>query len=134
VRDHFPLAAVVMHHDITALKRAEEDRHRFSAAMEAFPDGIRFVDREQMRIIHANEAACRMHEMKLEQVLALNPWEVSKMTRAELESLYDRLIAAAGSDETQLSLLSLRNRDGSRCGAAHCASADGGRSLPWIAT
>jgi diguanylate cyclase (GGDEF)-like protein/PAS domain S-box-containing protein len=109
VRDHFPMAAVVMHNDITARKRAEEDLHRFSAAMEASPDGIRFVDRAEMRIVHANEAACRMHQMDREQVLALKPWEVKNMTRAELESAYDRLIAAAGSEETKVSYLSLGN-------------------------
>ncbi len=109
VRNHFPMAAVVMHQDITARKRAEADLSRFSAAMEASPDGIRFIDREQMRIIHANEAACRMHQMEREEVLALKPWEVKNMTRAELESVYDRLIAAEGFDETQVSLLSLGN-------------------------
>jgi diguanylate cyclase (GGDEF)-like protein/PAS domain S-box-containing protein len=107
VRDHFPMAALVMHHDITARKRAEEDLYRFSAAMEASSDGIRFIDRAQMRIIHVNEAACRMHQMPREQVLALKPWEVCNVTRAELESVYDRLIAAEGSEDAQVSLLSL---------------------------
>jgi diguanylate cyclase (GGDEF)-like protein/PAS domain S-box-containing protein len=109
VRDHFPMAAVVMHHDITDRKRAEEDMYRFSAAMEASLDGIRFIDRAQMRIIHVNEAACRMHRMEREQVLALRPWDVCKTTRAELESAYDRLIAASGSEDTKVSLLSLGN-------------------------
>jgi diguanylate cyclase (GGDEF)-like protein len=109
VRDHFPMAAVVMHHDITVRKRAEADMHRFAAAMEASLDGIRFIDRAQMRIIHVNEASCRMHQMAREQVLALKPWEVCKMTRTELESAYDRLIAQAGSEDSNVSLLSLGN-------------------------
>jgi diguanylate cyclase (GGDEF)-like protein/PAS domain S-box-containing protein len=109
VHDHFPIAAVVMHHEITARKRAEEDLHRFSAAMEACPDGIRFIDRAQMRIIHVNEAACRMHQMTREQVLAIKPWEVAEITREELEAVYDRLIAAAGSEESHVALRKLGN-------------------------
>jgi PAS domain-containing protein len=96
VRDHFPMAAVVMHHDITARKRAEEEMYRFSAAMEASLDGIQFIDRAQMRVIHVNDAACHMHRMEREQVLALKPWEVLNISRAELESMYDRLIVAGG--------------------------------------
>jgi diguanylate cyclase (GGDEF)-like protein/PAS domain S-box-containing protein len=108
VRDHFPMAALVMHHDITDRKRAEEHLYRFSAAMEASFDGVRFVDRAQMRITHVNEAACRMHQMEREQLLELQPWEDVNMTRAELESIYDRLIAGE-LDAPKVSLLSLGN-------------------------
>jgi len=109
VKDHFPIAAIVMHHEITARKRAEEDLSRFSAAMEASPDGIRFIDRAQMRTIHVNQAACLMHQMQREEVLALKPWEVAMTTRAELESTYDRLIAAEGGEESHVALRALGN-------------------------
>jgi diguanylate cyclase (GGDEF)-like protein/PAS domain S-box-containing protein len=107
VRDHFPMAAVVMHHDITARKRAEEEMYRFSAAMEASIDGNLFIDRAKMRIVHMNESACRMHQMEREEVLGLEPWKVMNLTRAELESIYDRLIVAGGSAEPQVSLVAL---------------------------
>jgi diguanylate cyclase (GGDEF)-like protein/PAS domain S-box-containing protein len=109
VRDHFPMAAVIMHHDITARKRAEDDLHRFSAAMEGSLDGIRFIDRATMRIIHVNEAACRMFQMERDQVIALNPWDVVNMTRTELESIYDGLIVGGEADVPRTSLLSLGN-------------------------
>ena len=107
VLDHFPMAAVVMHHDITARKRAEAALYPYAAAMEASPDGILFVDRAEMRTIHVNEAACRMHRMEREEVLALKSWEALKIPRSELETIYDRLIAAGGYDEPTVSLRSL---------------------------
>jgi PAS domain-containing protein len=54
-----PIGAVVMHLDITERKRGEEEIRRFAAAMDALSDAVVLVDRSSMRIVHANDAACR---------------------------------------------------------------------------
>jgi diguanylate cyclase (GGDEF)-like protein/PAS domain S-box-containing protein len=105
---HFPLAAIVMHFDITARKRGEADRHRLAAAMDASHDAIFVIDRADMRTIHVNEAAARMYEMDRDRVLALKPWEILSISRAELEEIYDALIRGEPAEPTEL-LLSLGN-------------------------
>ena len=66
----------------------------FAAAMDAIADGIYLVDRSNMRFIHVNDAACRMLNQTREGLLALEPWVVLSISRAELERTYDAIIAS----------------------------------------
>jgi diguanylate cyclase (GGDEF)-like protein/PAS domain S-box-containing protein len=91
--DERPKGAVVMHVDITEQKRGEERSRRFGKAMDAIVDAIYLVDRSSMRFIHVNDAACRMQERTREQLLALEPGVILGLSRAELERVYDALIA-----------------------------------------
>jgi diguanylate cyclase (GGDEF)-like protein/PAS domain S-box-containing protein len=104
-----PQAVVVMHYDVTPLKRGEVDLQRLSAATEASPDGIFLIDRGQMRTIYVNHAACRMHELAYEQVLALKPWEILNVSREALEQTYDALIISGDNAQPAELLLSLGN-------------------------
>ncbi len=80
--------------DITARKRSEETMRRFTAAMDALQDATLIVDRESMRFVHANDAACRYLGCERPQLLNLEPWETLHISRAELERQYDALIAS----------------------------------------
>jgi PAS domain S-box-containing protein len=91
---------------------SEDTLRRFSAAMDATADAIYLVDRSSMRIIHVNNAACRMQGRTREQLLALGPEKLLSTSRAELECIYDALIASAV-DAPPLELLRQR-QDGSR--------------------
>jgi diguanylate cyclase (GGDEF)-like protein/PAS domain S-box-containing protein len=92
-----PRGAVVMHMDITARKRDEDDVRRFAAAMDASPDGIFLIDRARMAFVHANEAGCRLHGLSHAQLLALPPWSVLGDSRQNLEITYDAIIGGTGS-------------------------------------
>jgi diguanylate cyclase (GGDEF)-like protein/PAS domain S-box-containing protein len=96
IESDLALGAVVMHLDITARKRGEEELRHFAAAMDASPDGIFLIDRSNVAFVYANEAACRMHMMERIQVLALKPWEAMGRTREDLERIYDGLVADGG--------------------------------------
>ncbi|UCV21057.1 sensor domain-containing protein [Ferribacterium limneticum] len=82
-------------------KRSEEELQRFAAAMEAIDDGIFIVDRASMRLIHVNDAACRFRNQVREELIAIEPWVLAGMSRAELEETYDALITGH-SDATPL--------------------------------
>ena len=99
-----PHGAVIMHLDVTERKRGEEALRRFAAAMDAIADAVYLVDRSTMRIVHVNDAACRMLNQTREEMLALEPWVVLSTTRAELERTYDAVIAS-GIAATPLELL-----------------------------
>jgi len=109
--DGRPNGAVVMHLNITERKRGEEALRRFAAAMDATADAIYLVDRSSMRFVHVNDAACRMQSQTCDELLALAPWTVLSLSRAELERAYDTLIAS-GVDAKPLELLRHR-KDGS---------------------
>ena len=91
-----PLGAVVMHLDITARKRGEEELRHFVAAMDSTPDGIFLIDRASMTLIHANEAGCRLHGKRRDEMNVQTLWEVLDTTRDVLENLYDDLIVTGG--------------------------------------
>jgi diguanylate cyclase (GGDEF)-like protein/PAS domain S-box-containing protein len=88
--------AIVMHMDITARKRGEEELRHFAAAMDSTPDGIFLIDRASMTLIHVNEAGCRIHNKPRDQVGLKRPWEILGTTREELERVYDDLITSGG--------------------------------------
>jgi diguanylate cyclase (GGDEF)-like protein/PAS domain S-box-containing protein len=84
--------AVVMHMDVSARKRSEDEVARFATAMDASPDGIFLVDREDMCFVYSNDAGCRLLGLSLPQVLALDPWQVLDRSRTHLERGCDSLI------------------------------------------
>ncbi len=96
--------------DVTERKRREEDLRNFRAAMDASADAIYLVDRASMRFVDVNEAACRMQSRTHEELLALGPDGVLSMPRAELERIYDSIIAGGPGGEP-LEMLR-RRRDG----------------------
>jgi diguanylate cyclase (GGDEF)-like protein/PAS domain S-box-containing protein len=64
-----------------------------ASVMDHLPDAVFLIDRGHMRTIYVNEAACRLHGLGRRQVLDLQPWTALNLSRAELEHLYDSVIA-----------------------------------------
>ena len=94
--DETPLhGVVVMHMDITAEKSAQQSLLRFAAAMDATIDAIYLIDRGEMKLVHFNDAACRMQNKSREEVLAGGPAAILGIPLDELESSYDEVIAGA---------------------------------------
>jgi diguanylate cyclase (GGDEF)-like protein/PAS domain S-box-containing protein len=88
--------AVVMHMETTAQKRGEAELRRFVLAMDAIPDRVFIIDRADMRLVHVNEAACRIRGLERDQVLSLHPWDLLGGSQRDLERTYDELIALKG--------------------------------------
>lgn len=94
--------------DLTVQKRSEASLQRLAAAMDAAPDAIYLVDRDSMRFVYINEAACRMRQQTREEIMEGGPLDY---TLQELERLYDDIIA---SGKAAAPLETLRKRkDGS---------------------
>ena len=97
--------------DITDRVRRIEDLRRLQAAMDATADAISLVDRSSMRFIYANDAVCHMQGCTHEELLELGPEVVFAASRAELERVYDSIIAGGAGTEP-LEMLRQR-KDGS---------------------
>ncbi|MEP6906709.1 MAG: EAL domain-containing protein [Pseudoxanthomonas sp.] len=65
----------------------------FSAAMDSTPDIVVVVDRKTMRYVQVNTAAVQQFGYSRQELLGMGPEHVMEMTREQLESIYDRLIA-----------------------------------------
>jgi diguanylate cyclase (GGDEF)-like protein/PAS domain S-box-containing protein len=81
--------------DVTERVRSIDDLQRFQA-MDAISDAIFLIDRASLRLVHVNDAGCRLRQLTREQILALEPWNVwgeMSGSRAQLERTYDGLIA-----------------------------------------
>ena len=85
-----------------------ETLRRFCSAMDAIADAVYLVDRSSMRILYVNQAACRLHNLTREALIAQDPWALLEISRAELERNYDSLIDSIG-EVAPLELL--RHRD-----------------------
>ena len=94
LNDDHPKGAVIMHVNITERRLGEERSRRFGTAMDAIADAIYLVDRSSMRFVHVNDAACDMQNRTRKQLIALEPELILGVSRAELESTYDELIAS----------------------------------------
>ncbi|MBC7415775.1 MAG: PAS domain S-box protein, partial [Herminiimonas sp.] len=99
--------AVVMHTDITDRKHDEAALLRFRAAMDATADAIYLVDRDSMRFVHVNDAACGMQELSREALLAMAPSDLLRTPSSVLERVYDDLIAG-GTPAPPLEILRVR--------------------------
>ena len=98
--------------DITERKRREENLLRFRQAMDATAEAIYLTDRASMRFIDINAAACTMLRQTREEIFALGPEGIQQISRAELERIYDSVIA--GGAETEPVEMERRRKDGSR--------------------
>ena len=98
--------------DISERRQAEEKLRRFRAAMDATEDAIFLVDRNSMRFIDVNNAACNMLRLTRTELFAMGPEGVLSTPRRELELAYDALIA--GSATTEAAELSWHAKDGTR--------------------
>ena len=79
--------------DVTNRMRVDEDVRRFRLAMDAIPDAILLISRATMRIVDLNETARDMFGYTREELLKLDFSSVSEVSRDELESRYDSVIA-----------------------------------------
>ena len=83
--------------DVTAQRRAErsqkESEERFRLALDNSADMIVLVDRATMRFIDCNNTVCRLTGYTREEIVAIWPWDLLPVSRAELEAAYDRQIA-----------------------------------------
>ncbi len=89
--------------DITERVKRIHDLQRLHAAMDATADAVYLVDRTSMRFVYVNDAACRMQCCTREELLALGPDGALSTPRAELEQVYDAIIAGgAGTDPVEM--------------------------------
>ena len=105
------VGVVVMHVDVTEQRQGADDLHRFASAMDASSDAIYLVDRDSMRLVHVNEAACRMHAQTRQGLLTLSPALVFATSPQELAATYDELIASEA--DAKPVEVARRRRDGS---------------------
>jgi len=94
LNEEYPTGAVVFYFDITRERQGDAGARRTGAGMDATVDGILLVSRSTMRCVHVNDAACRMLHQTREQLLALPPEDSLGTPAAQLEQLYDSLIAS----------------------------------------
>jgi diguanylate cyclase (GGDEF)-like protein/PAS domain S-box-containing protein len=87
------------------------DLQRFRAAMDATADAITLVNRTSMRFVEVNATACTMLGYSREEFFGLGPAEIGAGSAADLERVFDAIIAGDGSDE--LREAKLKRKDGS---------------------
>jgi diguanylate cyclase (GGDEF)-like protein/PAS domain S-box-containing protein len=98
--------------DITRRVRDLDNLRRLNVAMNATADAIYLVDRTSMRFIYVNDTACRMQSRTREELLALGPDGVLSISRADLERVYDSIIA--GGPGTEPLEMQRQRKDGSQ--------------------
>ena len=98
--------------DVTAKKRDEEELLRFRSAMDAAADGIFFVSRATMRYVDVNATACTMLGYSRQELLQMDLSLLTSVTSAQLEQMYDAIIAHHGASE--LTESRLRRKDGTQ--------------------
>jgi diguanylate cyclase (GGDEF)-like protein/PAS domain S-box-containing protein len=81
-------------------KESEEELRRFRAAMDASADMVWLVDPAAMRIVDANDTACRTLGYTREEVLAMGPQDIICASSEELAEIYRRLVAGDMSEMT----------------------------------
>ena len=87
-----------MAHDITNLRRTTRDLERFRTAVDASADSIFLIDRDAMRYLDVNEAACRETGFTREELLDMGPQDVKpEYTEDELARVLDELVEKGGS-------------------------------------
>lgn len=87
-----PLGVVVMYLDITERKVGEQQSRRFTVAMDSMEDAIFLSDRKTMRVIHVNDAACRLQKQTREELMNFRPVSVLGLSGTQLEAIYDEVI------------------------------------------
>jgi diguanylate cyclase (GGDEF)-like protein/PAS domain S-box-containing protein len=79
--------------DITERVRRIEDLLRLQTAIDATSDAVFLLDRSTMRLIHVNDAACRLQGQTRAELMASGPVGIVSNSLAELEQAYDEIIA-----------------------------------------
>src|SRR5688572_25534921 len=74
-------------------RRRDAELKRFRLALDNSADMILIIDRSTMRHVDANQTACRLLGFTREELLQIGPSEILPLSRAELEAIYDTLIA-----------------------------------------
>jgi diguanylate cyclase (GGDEF)-like protein/PAS domain S-box-containing protein len=104
---------------VTTERRLRLERERLSleslqlrATVDALPDPVYLVDREAMRFVYVNEAACHAGQYSAEEHLQLGPQDLLSHSRTEIERQYDALIADPAVGVTVESVATAR--DGTR--------------------
>ncbi len=68
-------------------------------ALDATSDGIYLVDRASMAIVYVNDAACRLHNMTREDLIAAGPSGALAMPVVQIEKILDAIIARGKPEE-----------------------------------
>ena len=110
--DEQALHFVTVLSDITERKRAEGEVNRFRAAMDASADAIFLADPRTMRLIYANEIACRRLGRSRETLLSTPVPELLGKSREQVSREHEEVIAA-GNHGTRTEASYLRS-DGGR--------------------
>ena len=75
--------------------RLSEELQRFRAAIDLSGDTVYLTDVETMRFIDVNETACRRLGYSRAELLTMGPAHLTNKSQAEIQALYDRVIACA---------------------------------------
>lgn len=86
---------VITMRDITGRKEAAARQAMLAGMLDLSWDIMTLVDREDMRYLAVNEAACRYNGLTRDEFLRARPWDLYGVPRAEMEAIYDRIIAQA---------------------------------------
>ena len=84
------------------MHREPDPSRRFQAALDASEDAIFVVDRASMRLLDANDSACRLHQLSRDRLLDCDPGELLAAPREDLAAVYDALIAGTPGAEARL--------------------------------
>ncbi|MGV8977143.1 MAG: EAL domain-containing protein [Cellulomonas sp.] len=87
-----------------------KDLQRFRSAMDSTGDAILLVSRATMQLIEVNTTASRMLGYSREELLERGPMDLEIGSRAQLEAMYDAIIA---SQRPTTSIETVRQKDGS---------------------
>src|SRR5438477_336936 len=78
---------------VHAERSHQESEERFRLALDNSADMIVIVDRKTMRFVDCNNTVCQLTGYTRQELIAMWPWELLPVTRAELEAAYDAQIA-----------------------------------------
>ncbi|MEY4564068.1 MAG: hypothetical protein RLZZ618_3345 [Pseudomonadota bacterium] len=79
--------------ELVRRERVDQERRQFRATVDAIPDMIYIANRDTMRYLYVNEAACVGANFSLEDHLRIGPHDLLGVPREQIESDYDSLIA-----------------------------------------
>jgi len=74
-------------------RQSELELSRFRASIDMSADAIYLTDRNTMRFVDVNETACRFAGLTRDEMLRIGPHDLLLANRAEIESVYDAVIA-----------------------------------------
>src|SRR4029453_19589755 len=90
-------------HDITERKAATAKADLLAKAIDLGHDPVGLIDREEMRVIEVNKAACAAAGLSYDEYLKAKAWETfDGQTRADRERVYDELIALSPQPQTAI--------------------------------